>query len=64
MTDPFNTELHRAEIDAHKKNRLANLQVVIAMGRLTREICVEAWIEQIGDAEIYREVWNQLGESE
>ena len=44
MTDPFNTELHRVAIDAHKANRLANLQVVIAMGRLTREVCVEAWI--------------------
>jgi len=64
MTDPFNTELHRAEIDAHKANRLANLQVLIAMVRLNREICVEAWIEQIGDAELYREVWNQLGEAE
>ena len=64
MTDPFDIELHRVEIDAHKKNRLANLQVVLAMGRLTREVCVEAWIEQIGDAEIYREVWNQLGDAQ
>ena len=60
MSDPFNVEQHREAIDEHKAARLADPWRRGALKMNTQQTCISLWIEQMGDAELYRERWMEL----
>lgn len=55
----------RQKIDEHKKNRMNNPNTRSIMLYLSTKPnqCHQAWIEQIGDAELYQETYNQNNET-
>ena len=63
MTDPFDINLQREAIDAHKADRMADPYKRHAFDNLSMDSCVRFWIEQIGDAEKYQERWHELKEA-
>lgn len=47
----------REQIDDFKKGRLANPWKKHAFDTISAGSCIEFFIEQIGDAELYQEAW-------
>ena len=57
--DLFNTHTQRERIDAHKENVMANPWKFGVLVQLSDDGLLEAWVEQMGDAELYREEWEK-----
>ena len=60
MSSPFNIDEQREAIDAHKERVMRNIYKQGAYAALTKERCIEFWIEQMGDAELYAERHGEL----
>ena len=58
--DPFDEELQREGIEAHKRLVMGNLWKRARYEALTQEACVEYWVEQRADAILYRQRWFEL----
>ena len=56
----FSKEIHRHRIEDHKIGRLANPWKAGILNMMDKEQCLQAWIEQIGDAELYEKRWKEL----
>lgn len=60
MESPFDADALRDRIEDHKGHIMANPWKCAAYENLTQESCIQFWIEQIGDAEMYEQRWHEL----
>lgn len=58
--NPFDKHLQREAIDKFKQHRMRYMEVAKQYANLTQEDCVQYWIEQQADAELYQERWHEL----
>ncbi len=60
MQNPFDITALRKKIDDHKGYVLCNPWKRAAYDNLSQEACIQYWVEQIADAELYQERWIEL----
>ena len=60
MKSPFDEDLQRERIEAHKRLVMGNLWKRARYEALSQEACVEYWIEQRADAILYKQRWFEL----
>lgn len=57
--NPFDINLFRLEIEEFKRRRMGNPRRAHMYKIISQEQCIQAWIEQVADAELYEQRWHE-----